>query len=43
VIGLGNATQGSGYEPAARLFYTAPVKVPRQTHSVRRSRLPAPR
>lgn len=39
VIGLGNATQGSGYEPAARLFYTAPVKVPRQTHSVRRSRL----
>lgn len=39
VIGLGNATQGSGYEPAARLFYTAPVTVPRQTHSVRRSRL----
>jgi len=39
VIGLGNATQGSGYEPAARLFYTAPIKVPRQTHSVRRSRL----
>lgn len=39
VIGLGNATQGSGYEPASRLFYTAPVKVPRQTHSVRRSRL----
>jgi len=39
VIGLGNATQGSGYEPAARLFYTAPVRVPRQTHSVRRSRL----
>lgn len=39
VIGLGNATQGSGYEPAARLFYTNPVKVPRQTHSVQRSRL----
>ena len=39
VIGLGNATQGSGYEPAARLFYTTPVTVPRQTHSVRRSRL----
>lgn len=39
VIGLGNATQGSGYEPAARLFYTAPIQVPRQTHSVRRSRL----
>ncbi|WP_427310833.1 lipopolysaccharide heptosyltransferase I [Cupriavidus sp. H39] len=39
IIGLGNATQGSGYEPAARLLYTAPVAVPRQTHSVRRSRL----
>jgi len=39
IVGLGNATQGSGYEPAARLFYTAPVKVPRQTHSVQRSRL----
>lgn len=39
IIGLGNATQGSGYEPAARLLYTAPVRVPRQTHSVRRSRL----
>lgn len=39
VIGLANATQGSGYEPAARLFYTEPVTVPRQTHSVRRSRL----
>lgn len=38
VIGLGNATQGSGYEPAARLFYTDPVRVPLQTHSVRRSR-----
>ncbi|MDF3838070.1 lipopolysaccharide heptosyltransferase I [Cupriavidus basilensis] len=39
VIGLANATQGSGYEPAARLFYSEPVTVPRQTHSVRRSRL----
>ncbi|AQV95279.1 lipopolysaccharide heptosyltransferase I [Cupriavidus necator] len=39
IIGLGNATQGSGYEPAARLLYTDPVRVPRQTHSVRRSRL----
>ncbi|PZX29405.1 heptosyltransferase-1 [Cupriavidus phytorum] len=39
IIGLGNATQGSGYEPAARLLYTDPVAVPRQTHSVRRSRL----
>ncbi|MBP0634014.1 MULTISPECIES: lipopolysaccharide heptosyltransferase I [unclassified Cupriavidus] len=39
IIGLGNATQGSGYEPAARLLYTDAVRVPRQTHSVRRSRL----
>ena len=39
IIGLGNATQGSGYEPAARLLYTDAIKVPRQTHSVRRSRL----
>ncbi|QKS65202.1 lipopolysaccharide heptosyltransferase I [Cupriavidus gilardii] len=39
VIGLANATQGSGYEPAARLFYTDPIQVPLQTHSVRRSRL----
>lgn len=39
IVGLGNATQGSGYEPAARLFYSDPVRVPRQTHSVRRSRL----
>ncbi|MGT2495264.1 hypothetical protein ACU4GD_45225 [Cupriavidus basilensis] len=38
-IGLANATQGSGYEPAARLFYTDSVTVPRQTHLVRRSRL----
>ncbi|WP_064572788.1 lipopolysaccharide heptosyltransferase I [Cupriavidus gilardii] len=39
VIGLANATQGSGYEPASRLFYTDPIQVPLQTHSVRRSRL----
>ncbi|MFJ4289052.1 lipopolysaccharide heptosyltransferase I [Cupriavidus sp. NPDC089707] len=39
IIGLGNATQGSGYEPAARLLYTDAVQVPRQTHSVQRSRL----
>ncbi|RDK12120.1 lipopolysaccharide heptosyltransferase I [Cupriavidus lacunae] len=39
IIGLGNATKGSGYEPAARLLYTAPVRVPSQTHSVQRSRL----
>ncbi|MFC4524122.1 lipopolysaccharide heptosyltransferase I [Cupriavidus pinatubonensis] len=39
IIGLGNRTQGSGYEPVARLLYTDPVRVPRQAHSVRRSRL----
>ncbi|MGY8523778.1 lipopolysaccharide heptosyltransferase I [Paracidovorax citrulli] len=39
VIGLANATEGSGYEPASRLFYTAPVGVPLRTHSVQRSRL----
>jgi heptosyltransferase-1 len=39
LIGLANATQDSGYEPAVRLFYTESVRVPRQTHAVQRSRL----
>ncbi|AMR79520.1 lipopolysaccharide heptosyltransferase I [Cupriavidus nantongensis] len=39
IIGLGNATLGSGYEPAARLLYTDAISVPRRTHSVQRSRL----
>ena len=39
VAGLANATQFSGYEPAARFFYGHLVQVPVQTHAVDRSRL----
>ena len=39
VAGLGNATQYSGYEPLARLFYTQSVHVPRQCHAIERARL----
>jgi heptosyltransferase-1 len=39
VAGLANATQFSGYEPIARLFYGRKVQVPIQTHAVDRSRL----
>jgi heptosyltransferase-1 len=39
VIGLANATEGSGYEPASRWFYTRSVSVPKRTHAVTRSRL----
>jgi heptosyltransferase-1 len=38
VAGLGNATEYSGYEPAARLFYTESVQVPVKCHAVDRSR-----
>jgi len=38
VAGLGNATQYSGYEPIARLFYTQLVDVPVRCHAVDRSR-----
>ena len=38
VAGLANATQFSGYEPMARLFYNAAVQVPVQCHAVDRSR-----
>jgi heptosyltransferase-1 len=38
VAGLGNATQFSGYEPQARMFYTQSVQVPEQCHAVDRSR-----
>jgi heptosyltransferase-1 len=38
VAGLANATQYSGYEPAARAFYTESVQVPLQCHAVDRSR-----
>lgn len=39
VAGLGNATQYSGYEPLARLFYNQSVQVPMQCHAIDRARL----
>lgn len=41
ITGLGNATEGSGYEPMVRWFYTHCVQVPKQCHAVERSRLVA--
>ena len=38
VTGLANATEFSGYEPAARYFYNQCVQVPVQCHAVDRSR-----
>ena len=38
VSGLGNATEHSGYEPMARMFYTQSVHVPVQCHAIDRSR-----
>jgi heptosyltransferase-1 len=38
VTGLGNATEYSGYEPLARIFYTQAVQVPKQCHAVDRAR-----
>jgi heptosyltransferase I len=38
VAGLGNATEHSGYEPMARLFYTESVHVPLKCHAIDRSR-----
>lgn len=38
IAGLGNATEYSGYEPMARLFYTQSVHVPVRCHAVDRSR-----
>jgi len=40
-IGLGNGTEGSGYEGISRLFHTKSVPVGRQTHAVQRARLVA--
>jgi len=37
-IGLGNATEGSGYEPLSRLFHTQSVTVGLHTHAVLRAR-----
>jgi heptosyltransferase-1 len=38
VAGLGNATEHSGYEPMARVFYTESVHVPLKCHAIDRSR-----
>ena len=38
VAGLGNATEHSGYEPMARMFYTKSVHVPVKYHAIDRSR-----
>ena len=38
VSGLANATEFSGYEPLARVFYSQSVQVPTQCHAVDRSR-----
>lgn len=38
VAGLGNATEYSGYEPIARMFYTQSVQVPVKLHAIDRSR-----
>jgi heptosyltransferase-1 len=38
VAGLGNATEYSGYEPIARMFYTQSVHVPVKYHAIDRSR-----
>jgi heptosyltransferase-1 len=38
VSGLGNATEHSGYEPRARMFYNQSVYVPVKCHAIDRSR-----
>jgi len=38
IAGLGNATEHSGYEPLARMFYTQSVHVPLKCHAIDRSR-----
>ena len=38
VAGLGNATEHSGYEPLARMFYNQSVHVPLRCHAIDRSR-----
>lgn len=38
IAGLANATEFSGYEPLARMFYNQSVQVPYQCHAVDRSR-----
>jgi len=38
ITGLANATEYSGYEPLARIFYTESVQVPKRCHAIDRSR-----
>jgi len=38
IAGLANATQYSGYEPIAKIFYSQRVQIPLQCHAVDRSR-----
>ena len=38
VVGIGNRTEGSGYEPLARWFYDQSTQVPLRYHAVDRSR-----
>ena len=38
IVGLGNSTEDSGYEPLVRWFYTNSVQVPLRCHAVERSR-----
>jgi heptosyltransferase-1 len=38
ISGLGNATEHSGYEPIARIFYNQSVHVPVKCHAIDRSR-----
>ncbi|WP_338847403.1 lipopolysaccharide heptosyltransferase I [Massilia sp. W12] len=40
-IGLGNASEGSGYEAISRLFHSRSIVLPPRTHAVARARLMA--
>lgn len=40
-VGLGNATEGSGYEPISRVFHDLSVPVPLRAHAVERARIVA--
>lgn len=40
-VGLGNATEGSGYEPLSRVFHDRSVPVGLRTHAVTRARMVA--
>jgi heptosyltransferase-1 len=40
-VGLGNGSEGSGYEGISRLFHTRSIKLDKRTHAVARGRLVA--